>query len=694
MRWPPLWITLPLTMAIFAILATTGAYFVNIRLVNRELESELARDMSVRMNMLQGAAERFIYLDAVYGMRELISGFGAEVDTLAMFMADKNGKILISTRYDEEGSHWMDLGLSIAADDIRKAADTRVMVIRTGSPGQWMDGYAAICAESDSTSLRGFGCGFLFYRADLEYRRSMASKTLWSQTLTTGGGIAAVTVVYWLIIRLLLTSRIHKVVKTLNLFTSGARWARTNMKGDEEISQIGGAVDGLLSSVERNEAALAEIGQFQRAIINSANYSIISTSLDGGILSFNANAEKSLGVKATEIVGVANITSFFNFMELALRARALTRELGLAVAPGFAALTAKAAMVGVDEQDWTIGVKNGARIHVSISVTALRGSKDQVTGFLFVAQDVTARRKAEERLLLAEKVFQAAGEAILVTDPDGRIIDVNPAYLETTGFTREEVIGANPSISKSGRHDKDFYKKMWDSIQETGAWSGEVWDRRKNGGVYPKILSISAIRDRSGQVVNYVGIFTDITSQKTTEERLARMAHYDPLTGLANRMLFRDRLEMEMESCVRHGRLGALLFLDLDKFKHVNDTMGHDHGDELLIQVARRISANIRRSDLAARLGGDEFTVILVEIDNAAMAGMVAEKIISELSRPFEILGKEAIIGVSVGIEIFPSPGHDAGQTIKNADSAMYEAKMAGRGVHRFYNPQPGQIAE
>ncbi|MBF0135527.1 MAG: EAL domain-containing protein [Magnetococcus sp. DMHC-1] len=299
--------------------------------------------------------------------------------------------------------------------------------------------------------------------------------------------------------------------------------------------------------------------------------------------------------------------------------------------------------------------------------------------------EIQERTRIQASLQLAGKVFENASEGIVITDSYANIIDVNPAFTEITGYDREEVIGADPSIGKSGRHDGEFYAEMWKQLRTVGSWKGEIWDRRKDGTVYPKWVSINAVRDSWGRTLNFVGIFSDITRIKATEQRLEQLAYYDPLTSLPNRMLFRDRLVHEVELCKRNANKLAVFFIDLDRFKHVNDTLGHAAGDQLLVEISRRISNCVRKSDTVARLGGDEFTVILSNIGKENQAASIATNIIHALQEPVKLGVNEAYVGASIGIAIFPNDGTDFDTLTKNADLAMYRAKESGRGVFRFF---------
>ncbi len=296
------------------------------------------------------------------------------------------------------------------------------------------------------------------------------------------------------------------------------------------------------------------------------------------------------------------------------------------------------------------------------------------------------RRQMEKQLRLSDQILKNTLEGIVITDPETRILDVNPAYCRMMGYQREEVLGQTPKIASSGRHDADFYREMWGSLDRSGRWVGEVWDRRKDGSEFPKWLSITAIYDNIGELTHYVGVFSDISVLKTAEENLQRMAFYDALTDLPNRTLYRDRVEHELTVSHRNNLRFAVIFLDLDRFKMVNDTLGHDAGDELLRLVARRLRSSIRESDTVARQGGDEFMALLRDLHQREDAACVARNIVEALQKPFEVNGHRVEIGTSVGIAIYPEHGRDFDALSRHADIAMYQAKQAGRGTFRFYS--------
>jgi diguanylate cyclase (GGDEF)-like protein/PAS domain S-box-containing protein len=292
---------------------------------------------------------------------------------------------------------------------------------------------------------------------------------------------------------------------------------------------------------------------------------------------------------------------------------------------------------------------------------------------------------ANERLQLFVKMFDNSGEAIFITDAQQRIIAVNPACYKITGYTEEEFIGNNPNILNSGRQNEKFYRTMWKSIKDTGVWQGEIWNRRKSGEIFPEWLSLGTVKNSQNEIINYIAVFSDITKRKEDEAHIEHLAHYDSLTHLPNRALFADRLKHALVTGTRNKKKTALLFLDLDKFKYVNDTMGHVAGDLLLQSVAARLKSCRRESDTICRQGGDEFLILLPEVSGPEDAETVACTIIKAMEEPHRIGDKELVITFSIGISICPDDATDDEMMIKHADDAMYLAKDSGRNNYKFF---------
>ena len=337
--------------------------------------------------------------------------------------------------------------------------------------------------------------------------------------------------------------------------------------------------------------------------------------------------------------------------------------------------------------------KDGSLFWNRMSIWPVKDPQGDTTHFVGIQEDITEQRQADERLRQAAAVFDSSTEGMMITDLSATIIEVNRAFVEITGYERDEVIGQPTRLLRSGQHPPSFYQTLWRSLIDTGQWRGEVWNRRKNGEIYPEWLTLSTVRDAAGAPLFYAGVFSDITTVKQSAQQLEHLAHHDPLTDLPNRMLLNARLDHAIDHANRSGASLAVLFLDLDRFKNINDVYGHPFGDQLLRQVADRLRACVRLDDTVARLGGDEFVVLLEEIKDPHSAVLVAEKIQLALNQPFAIELREQFVTASIGISIFPRDGTEAAELIRNADAAMYQVKEGGRFGFAFYTPELTQKA-
>jgi diguanylate cyclase (GGDEF)-like protein/PAS domain S-box-containing protein len=338
----------------------------------------------------------------------------------------------------------------------------------------------------------------------------------------------------------------------------------------------------------------------------------------------------------------------------------------------------------------TICIKDGSVKTVVASAAIIARSFQNE--HLVVLYDISDRKNNEIDLRIAATVFESQ-EGMLVTDANMNILRVNSAFTHITGYAAEDVIAKNPRILQSGRHDASFYAAMWESINSNGAWQGEVWNQRKNGEIYPENLTITAVKDQDSVISNYVATLTDITLSKEAVDKIERLAFYDPLTDLPNRRLLQDRLKPALASSHRSGRQGALLFIDMDNFKTLNDTLGHDMGDLLLQQVAQRLESCMREGDTVARLGGDEFVVMLEDLSEQAFEAatqteMIGHKILAILNKPYQLATHEYRSTPSIGAALFNSQNQSSDELLKQADIAMYQAKASGRNALRFFDPQ------
>jgi len=345
----------------------------------------------------------------------------------------------------------------------------------------------------------------------------------------------------------------------------------------------------------------------------------------------------------------------------------------------------------VGERQLQLRQRDGKMRHFNVRSVRLRegaGVPDS-TLVMVVLRDIEEQLHAGRELSLVAQVFANSLEGILITDESGLIVRVNRAFTDTTGYTEAEVIGQKPSLLRSGLDEETLFERIRPRLAEGGHWQGELLNRRRDGSVFPASVSISAVVDSNGDSIGLITSFRDISESKGSEERIRHLAYYDVLTGLPNRSLFNDRLQQEMQRAQRGNRLLALLFLDLDRFKEVNDSMGHDIGDQLLKQVAERLQQCVRADDTVARMGGDEFTIILGDLPSrtraVSAAISVAEKIMQMLAMPFSLVGRELFLSTSIGIAVCPYDGEEAPLLLRNADTAMYHAKERGKNNFQFY---------
>ncbi len=331
--------------------------------------------------------------------------------------------------------------------------------------------------------------------------------------------------------------------------------------------------------------------------------------------------------------------------------------------------------------------KSGALYTESATIAPLVDDQGQITHYLGIKQDITAAKEAEKALRLAASVVANTHEGVMVCDAMQRIIEVNPAFTRITGYPASEALGRKPSLLSSGRRSREQYPAMWQALHQYGHWQGEFWNRHKNGSLYAAASAINALRDADGQVTHYVSVFSDVTERKHQQEQLERLAHFDPLTGLPNRALLADRLQQGLARAQRARQGLAVCFMDLDGFKAVNDMHGHDAGDDLLAEVARRLQGGIRAGDTAARLGGDEFVLLLGGLRHPRECEDTARRVLHAVALPIEVEGHTVHVTGSMGISVFPRDGSDAEQLLRQADQAMYQAKQRGRNRYVLYAP-------
>jgi diguanylate cyclase (GGDEF)-like protein/PAS domain S-box-containing protein len=468
---------------------------------------------------------------------------------------------------------------------------------------------------------------------------------------------------------LLIIPKIFNVIAGLFvLFLLIRHWVPREMREREEwIVNLEQAKN--IAELKKNEAE-HQTRKFE-SIFNGISDAIVLVDTDRRIVSINKGLEKMFGFTIDELAGRTTSVLYESEEEYEhqghIRFNMTAEE--------------KAAPYEVNYRR-----KNGQVFVGETLGTAVHLADGSISGFIGVIRDVTERKQNEEKLKLAASVFTHAREGIMITDATGAIIDVNDTFTHITGYSREEILGKNPRILKSGRQGDEFYADLWKSLQENKHWYGEIWNRRKNGEVYAELITISAVCDANDQVQHYVALFLEITQIKEHQQQLEHSAHYDSTTGLPNRVLLADRLQNAMSHCQRRNQSLAVAYLDLDGFKFVNDSYGHDVGDKLLIALSQRMKEALREGDTLARLGGDEFVAVLVDIQKMADCEPILLRLLKAAADSVTIDSATLQVSTSIGVTLYPQDGVDADQLMRHADHAMYVAKQLGKNRYHIFD--------
>ncbi|MEZ5455391.1 MAG: EAL domain-containing protein [Lysobacteraceae bacterium] len=433
-----------------------------------------------------------------------------------------------------------------------------------------------------------------------------------------------------------------------------------------------------ITARKQAEIALAQERQFLKSLLNTIPDLVWLKDPEGRYLACNPRFAALYGHPEQDIIGRTDP----DFVDAELADFFRTKD-----------LAAIEAGQPTTNEEW-LTFADGHRELCETTKTPMFDADGHLIGVLGIAHDITERKAVEERLGLAASVFTHAREAIVITDPDGSITSVNQAFCDITGYQAEEVIGKNPRLLSSGQQTASFYAAMWRDLTTQGHWHGELWNRRKDGHLYAELLTISAVRDTSGETVRYVALFTDISELKRHQRQLEHVAHFDGLTGLANRVLFSDRLRQAMQWAQRNHTVLALAYIDLDGFKDINDRLGHDTGDRLLMQLANRLQRAVREQDTLARLGGDEFVVLMPDIGSIRSLTPALQHLLEQISDEFELEGEYLSVSGSIGVTLYPQAEEvDADQLLRQADQAMYQAKLAGKNRYQLFDSEQDSAA-
>lgn len=560
---------IPILLIAFTLLITLIGYgFIRADL-NTDIEQQSSDYMNIELSKLQSLLEPLLAKKDSRAIKSLQAFKASELDNKAMLIVNEKEEIVASSNQGDLLNHWKASQFNLSEEIVNNTISSTNSHTSFSADRDTLDGYVSLCVRDLSKGLRSFSCGFLYYQLDISYRQHQARIWLFKQAIYISLGSSFAALLLVIVLHLRITRRVLNIKNVLNLWSKGDRNAEIMLSGNDELVDIANMINSLVRQFSEDEKSLIFSQQVNDAIIQSANYSIISTDTQGTITTFNSSAEKLLGYDKHELINKESPAILHDISEVIAHNEIVSKELNIKIELGFESIVAKARRGQTEENNWTYIHKNGDKIPVRLSVTALYDSHGHISGFL--------------------------------------------------------------------------------------------------------------------------GIAFDISDQLRAEEKLEQLAYFDQLTQLPNRMLYNDRLNQTIALSERQKKHFSIFFLDLDKFKFVNDTYGHEVGDKLLIHVAQVLTHCIRKSDTVARLGGDEFTVILPGLDShydKIAVSLIAEKIIDKLSKEILIDGHKLYIGASIGIAIYPQHGEEGITLNKHADIAMYQAKEQGRSQHVFYNPE------
>ncbi|MBI5921643.1 MAG: diguanylate cyclase [Betaproteobacteria bacterium] len=562
--------------------------------------------------------------------------------------------------------------------------------LKTGDTQTVPTWFGFLAGEPPKPVKRRLAAGGVAY-ADLianpSYQRLLS--TLWNSTqnmilLAAGMLLTQLALLTWILARgMKPLSNLVLVMRQIGEGDLGAKVPNTRLN---EIAQVGDAFNHMVGNVKELMRSLRESEEQHRSALTALIEGVIIVRSDGIIQTYNPAARCMLGLESGQLAGAL----------LRDHCHSEVREDGTPLPvdqhPVWVTLH-----TGKPVTNFVMGIlptgaaANSTRWLAINSQPLFSEGGAQPHAVVMSISDITERKEIDDRLRLAAAVFHNSHERIIITDASSRIVAVNDAFTEITGFSQTDAIGKNPSFIRSGRHETAFYKTMWDCIHQNGYWRGEIWNRNKFGEIFPEWISISAVKNEREVVTHYISIATNISVIKQAEDRLRHLAHYDALTDLPNRLLLQLRLDHAVERARRQHHRVAVLYMDLDRFKQVNDKYGHEAGDDLLRIISSRFLGRLREEDTLARLGGDEFVVLLEGINQVDNIYNLVNDLIRLAGESVALGdGREASVGVTIGVSLFPDDGKTAEELLSTADTALYKAKNAGRNTYRTFRESQG----
>ncbi len=635
--------------------------------VKEVLAEQSRQDIVSTINRLQGTVEYLLSKDDLEGLKREISANSASKDVLHLLVLDEEKRILASSKLSEEGAVFDSQHLHISEPLNVLMQQTSLSIHESSDIENALYGFAPI-KFVDSLEGRDEMQGLLILEIDLQRREASLLDHFeiffWGVSIAIG----MIGLLFWQVFNRSVSTRLATIIVAAQKIAKGQFNTRLNMAGKDELTDIANTIDTMASHLEEDHSELLNNHLQLESILRNIPSMVYIKDRKGRYLMMNDRFKE-----AFPSVVLAKGHTVFDI---------LPKE----EAEKFAQYDAEVLELGEPITKYTSFSYRNTLRQLYMVKFPLFDRNESAYAICTIASDVSEQEQTETLLNISQSIFQNTVEAIMITDGQRRILDVNSSFERITGYSKEEVVGRTPAFLRSEKTPKLMFDRMWISLDAQGRWAGELISRKKSGEEFFKRLSVNKITDREGRMTGYIGIFQDVSKEKEATENLARLAFTDPLTSLPNREAFKNKLVGTIEYAKRYQNSFGVLFIDLDHFKEVNDSQGHEAGDKLLVMVAERLKENTRVVDVVSRLGGDEFTVLVPGSVTESGLAVMASQIIKSLSEAYEVGGSEFIIGCSIGIAIYPRDGSNTEQLLKHADAAMYHAKEAGRGCFSFFD--------
>ncbi|OIQ87135.1 cyclic di-GMP phosphodiesterase Gmr [mine drainage metagenome] len=648
--------------------------------IRQELEKNALTEVNEMLANTGRRTEALLRQNDADLVAEEVADVGVNVHIRSFVLLDEDARILEATRRDWRGLPAVGTLPHFDLARFRAAQQSRRQRVYTSAGGRDLYGYQPVVLAPGTGEIRSSRIGALVLDYDLTADRA----GLWEELLHQRLAIWSVTLGMVLGLLWLLAVRVLQPLKVLTeavrRFGAGEQDVDVRIAGKGELAELGAAWNWMHAQLAATLEQLDDSRENLEVTLFSIGDAVIATDMTGNVTRMNGVAQQLTGWTQKDAAGLP-LPQVFRIINAHTREPAddpVQRVLATGKIAGLANHTVLIA-------------RDGAEYQIADSAAPIRHENGRISGVVLVFRDVTEEYLLREELRIAATAFDTQ-EGIMVSDADNVILRVNAAFTSLTGYAAHEVVGQTPAMLRSGEHDEGFYQALWETLAQDHYWQGEIWNRHKSGEVCPVWLTVTTLLDDAGKVANYVSSLSDIRQFKRAEEQIHKLAYFDALTGLPNRRMLYDRLKQAIALTGRTHGHGAILFIDLDNFKIINDTRGHDVGDMLLIEVSQRLQSCVRGEDTVARLGGDEFVLMVDRLSDSpdqvvSQIEAVGEKVLQLFARPFVLDGKQHYVTPSIGVSLFHDPGITVDELLKRADTAMYQAKQSGRNAIRFFDP-------